>query len=703
MSNEPTREEKPAGESSHQGDESNVHDTTSGDLDTTSGVHDTDTSGKDTDATEQHDDSIHVLLVDDNEQWGTFVASELERKAPTLQVTVSLSATEALLTLQDGTAIDCVVTDFRMPEISGLELLERVRREWDDLPFILITGEGSEDVASRAIERGVSDYFVKDPRTDQASLLATKIRSAVTQHRLRLAVEESEEQYRTVTEQSRDAIVIIQNFRVVFCNRRMEELVGADRGEITNADFDWDAIHPDDRDRCRSIFAKWHEGIVDDEYYEVRLFTPEGRIRYCEFIARELTYDNEHAILVTIRDVTSRIEREQALERERKLNGAVQESLITSHTRDALERSIVRELCRDEYALGWVGERVEGTVQPRAIAGDSAYLDALSLTFETDGTDSEPTLLAARTETPQFVQDFEDLFRTTWCESALEHDLRSGAGVPLIHNDITYGVLGVYSDTVHRFDESERRLLSELADTLAFAIHNRERDTALASDHTVEALLRVDGGGYYLSKLFGALDGFGDEAGLSVRGTISYDEDRYMQFLTVEGIPIETFLDAATENQTVTHVSVIAEKPQPRFQLVVSEPPPEARLAAAGAIVRSSDVTANRAIVRIELSAKRDLRKIVEPLEEVYGSVSVQSIVRRRESNSEGAMPRYVDTSSLTEKQETALRAAYYQGYFEQPRVRSATEVADSLDVSHSTFLQHLRVAQQKVLGSLFE
>lgn len=682
MSNEPTRPTTQNGNPNTQDGDSN-------------------TQNGDSDSQEGH--PIHVLLVDDNEQWGTFVASELERTDPRLRITVSLSATEALLTLQENASIDCVVTDYRMPEISGLELLERVRREWDELPFILITGEGSENVASNAIEQGVSDYLVKDPRTDQASILATKIRSAVAQYHLQQAVEESEEQYRTVTEQSRDAIIIIRNYRVVFCNRRMEELVGTDRSEIMNDDFDWDVIHPDDLDRCRTILAKWHEGVIDDDYHEVRIFTPEGTMQHCEFIGREIPFDNERAVLVTIRDVTSRIERERSLERERTLNKAIQETLITSHTRDALERSIVGELCRDKYVLGWVGERSDRSVRPRSIAGESAYLDALSLSVDADGHDSEPALLAARTEAPQFVPDFEDLFRTSWCESALEYGLRSGAGIPLVYNDIGYGVLGIYADTANPFDESERRLLIELADTLAFAIHNFERDTALASDHTVDALIRLEGGGYYLAELLSTFDGRGEATQLMVRGTISHGEDRYMQFLTVEGVSIDTFQRAAMACATVEQVDVIAEEPHPRVQLVVSEPPPEARLAAVGAVVRSTDVTANRAIVRVEIGAKRDLRELVASLEEAYGSVSVQSVVRRTEPDSGGAMPRYVDTSALTDKQTTALSAAYYQGYFEQPRVRSATEVAASLDVSHSTFLQHLRVAQQKVMGSLFE
>jgi len=49
-----------------------------------------------------------------------------------------------------------------------------------------------------------------------------------------------------------------------------------------------------------------------------------------------------------------------------------------------------------------------------------------------------------------------------------------------------------------------------------------------------------------------------------------------------------------------------------------------------------------------------------------------------------------------------ALEAAYHQGYFDRPRGQSAVEIADSLGITHTTYLQHLRVAERKLFGQLF-
>src|SRR6056297_2516095 len=96
-------------------------------------------------------ESITVLFVDDDEQWAQYMISELEAEDPDLSVSVAGNVNEAILALGESHRIDCVVTDFRMPEVDGIQLLEHVQQSHPHLPFILVTGDGSEDVAARAI------------------------------------------------------------------------------------------------------------------------------------------------------------------------------------------------------------------------------------------------------------------------------------------------------------------------------------------------------------------------------------------------------------------------------------------------------------------------------------------------------------------------------------------------------------------------
>ena len=58
--------------------------------------------------------------------------------------------------------VDAIVTDYEMPQLNGLELLKIVKDQYPDIPVILQTGQGNEEVAREAFILGASDYFTKD-------------------------------------------------------------------------------------------------------------------------------------------------------------------------------------------------------------------------------------------------------------------------------------------------------------------------------------------------------------------------------------------------------------------------------------------------------------------------------------------------------------------------------------------------------------
>ena len=93
---------------------------------------------------------IRVLHVEDDPAFADLTATFLEREAPSLSVQSVQSVESALVTLTDQ-EFDCVVSDYDMPELTGLDLLKRIRRTNEDLPVILFTGKGSEEIASEAI------------------------------------------------------------------------------------------------------------------------------------------------------------------------------------------------------------------------------------------------------------------------------------------------------------------------------------------------------------------------------------------------------------------------------------------------------------------------------------------------------------------------------------------------------------------------
>ncbi|WP_158055369.1 PAS domain S-box protein [Halorussus halophilus] len=252
---------------------------------------------------------ISVLHVDDEPDVSELAATYLERESEDLEVTTA-SSPNAALDVLDTASIDCVVSDYDMPEMDGLAFLDAVREQYPDLPFILFTGKGSEEIASDAISAGVTDYLQKQVGTDQYTMLANRVRNAVEHYRTESALRESEERYRTVVERSHDGIYIYQGEQFIFVNDRACEISGYDEDELYDMNI-WALVHEDDHARIKNIAKKRAMGEHSPSTYEARVVTKNDEIRHCEFSVQSITHDGEHAVLGSVRDITERRQAER--------------------------------------------------------------------------------------------------------------------------------------------------------------------------------------------------------------------------------------------------------------------------------------------------------------------------------------------------------------------------------------------------------
>ncbi|MFB6097089.1 MAG: response regulator [Haloferacaceae archaeon] len=176
----------------------------------------------------QFDETIRVLHVDDEPSFGELAGEFLERADDGIAVRTASSAERGLDLLSEH-EIDCLVSDYDMPGMDGIAFLEAVRREYPDLPFILYTGKGSEEIASEAISAGVTDYLQKRTGTGQYDLLANRIRNAVERHRSARELEASRRrrrrQHETLVELMTDDAVADGEFDVAL--RRITERAAA--------------------------------------------------------------------------------------------------------------------------------------------------------------------------------------------------------------------------------------------------------------------------------------------------------------------------------------------------------------------------------------------------------------------------------------------------------------------------------------------
>ena len=126
--------------------------------------------------------NIRVLLIDDDREFLDLARFLLEREGDIYVVTTA-SSRDALERLEVE-SYDCVISDFMMPEVDGVELLKILRAKGSEMPFILLTGKGREDVAVRALNLGADFYVEKgtDPKAHFAEL-TNAIRQSVSKSR----------------------------------------------------------------------------------------------------------------------------------------------------------------------------------------------------------------------------------------------------------------------------------------------------------------------------------------------------------------------------------------------------------------------------------------------------------------------------------------------------------------------------------------
>lgn len=258
---------------------------------------------------------IHVLLVEDDFASANLAAEYLEEAG--VEVEMETDPERALSYLEDST-VDCVVSDYDMPGLTGLELLERVRERHADLPFVLFTGAGSESIASDAIASGVDEYVEKSVGTEQFDLLVKRIESAVEQHRTEAKLARTEERYQRLLETAPTPIAIIDREAVRFVNDACVSFLGARDAETVVGTDPLEFFDVAESQVARERMAAVLERQEPLDPVEYRLRTLDGEVRHTVMRSAPVTFEGEPAAQVVANDVTEYREAQAELEREKR-------------------------------------------------------------------------------------------------------------------------------------------------------------------------------------------------------------------------------------------------------------------------------------------------------------------------------------------------------------------------------------------------
>jgi len=461
----------------------------------------------------------------------------------------------ALEVLKTEPDIDLVLTDLRLPDGSGLDLLKIIREMKMPPAVVLVTGQGDQEVAVTALKAGAADYLVK--QSDYLHRLPVVISNAVAQNRLlreQAALREAEIRYQSLVEQT-PAVVFLdaadENETTIYINPRVEELTGFSPEEWQSDSFIWERnIHPDDQKRIKQADQRTHKegGRFQEEY---RLIRRDGRVVWIKEDTN-LVHDKDGTPLYWLGiliDITKEKDNEAALQRQLK-ELTVLHSITVAGTEGDFEDEIIEKVVQitsqiyDEVCGVLLLNSVGDTLTPH-----SSYFGADTSKWKigtpiTEGVTGKSVSLGV----PQRIDDVTR--EAEYIEIA--SGIRSELCVPIRVSRRIIGVLNVESRRIGAYDKEDEQFINTVAASLGTALERlrlfkqeKQRATELNTLYqTTKSLTRSLKPKVIAQNL---LDSLEDMIGYKFSGVVGIDEST--QLLTPLAISRKDLTEEAYQNE----------------------------------------------------------------------------------------------------------------------------------------------------------
>ncbi|WP_435319895.1 bacterio-opsin activator domain-containing protein [Haloarchaeobius sp. TZWSO28] len=654
------------------------------------------------------DSETRVLLVDGDDGRVGETADVLVTEG--FAVDVVADADEALSAM--GRALPhCVVCEFDVGDVTGVELLRTVRAVHGGVPFVLCTADGSEAIAERAVAAEV-DGYVRREGSDWQERLLERVREAQavqpTDHQLKERALDEAPVGITIADAN------APDMPLIYTNDAFERLTGYDREDVIGRNCRFLQGEDSDPDAVRQM----REAIENEEPVSVELvnYTKTGE-RFWNKVdiapIRDETGEVSHFVGFQT-DVTDRVQAERtaeqraaqlAAEREglehllERIDGLIQETmgaLVEATSRNEIETNMCELLAEtDPFTCAWTGEPdlADNTVRPNAIVGGSAEGDAMVL-------DGSGGVVEQAVETGEVqVVAAADLADREWHEARADEPFSTVAVIPLVYRDARYGVLTVYTDDPAALDEREATILAALGRMVATAISAAETRRTLTADNIVQLSFTVTDRSVFFVDVAERAN-----ATLTYAGSVYRDDDSLGMFFTVEAEDPDEVADIASESDTVLDTKIITRNEgMSLIEFTVANEGLLSTLAAYGADVKAITAKPGTASVEVELPRDANARTIVETIEAKFDGIDLTAYrERERPATTKQEFIAALE-DQLTERQLTALQRAYFGDFFEWPRPTSGDDLADSMGIARSTYHQHLRAAERKLVGEFFD
>lgn len=265
---------------------------------------------------------IRILHVDDDVNQSEFLQYFLPEMDKAFRIDYVSDPCQVMEKIKSE-RYDCVVTDYQMPEINGIELAEKIRESFD-LPIIIYTGQGSEEIAEAAFSVGIDDYLRKEMDPSHYQVLAKRIRNVVEKKRVDVM-------YKTMIEGAKEAIIISVDDKIEFANKAALDLLGINGVYEIEADqFSFLKRLEENNKRLSGSETLSEDDRIQSVY---TLNLKKGEKTIVESSSSALSYNGKNGLITFLRDITEKEkleeEKRESQERFRSLFELAPDGILT--------------------------------------------------------------------------------------------------------------------------------------------------------------------------------------------------------------------------------------------------------------------------------------------------------------------------------------------------------------------------------------
>jgi PAS domain S-box-containing protein len=314
-------------------------------------------------------------------------------------------------------------------------------------------------------------------KDDKVTYVVTYSTDITARKKAEANLKESEDRFRTIAESLPVLIAIysLADSNFSFINESFENTFGVINGDPVQRKLHDFFFNPDDRNDLGRLLKE--NGRAYNR--ELKVKKADGTPFWIMTSIRKISFMNDQAYLTASINITeTKKAQEELLRLNRTLNAKSKSSQAMMHSKN--EFRYLNEVCKIiiedcGHTMVWVGYAQNDehkTVKPVAYFGfDEGYIDQLNVTWDDTERGSGPTGTAIRTGKPSLCKNMmTDPAFKPWRKAALERGYASSLTLPLIQEGKTFGSISIYSKEADPFSENEIKLLSNLADDLAYGI-----------------------------------------------------------------------------------------------------------------------------------------------------------------------------------------------------------------------------------------